>query len=137
MEDGPEEAEGSYEYLGKVYRLAEIESERWSVFSGEKYQDVRVAVDGPAVEPWPHHSCVLAGDEASPGDATTDDWHAALELLADVFFGVDVVAGVAVFHLHSVQHVSNIAKCGVRLYCNVFEAVSFGIEPRELQLSRG
>jgi hypothetical protein len=41
MEDGPEFAEGSYEFGGTTCRLAEVESQVWRVYEG----DTHLAVD--------------------------------------------------------------------------------------------
>lgn len=46
MQDGPEEAEGTYEHAGHSYRLREEESEKWRVFDGDRYLGVLIAVRG-------------------------------------------------------------------------------------------
>lgn len=45
MENGPEAAEGTYEYAGHRYRLREEESEKWRVFDGDRYLGVVIAVE--------------------------------------------------------------------------------------------
>lgn len=82
MEDGPEAAEGSYEYAGVTYRLDERDSERWRVSDpAGNYLGVLVTTYDVAGEPWPHYTCTLAGDEDTVNAATTDDWRAALDHL--------------------------------------------------------
>ncbi|MBT2501676.1 hypothetical protein [Curtobacterium sp. ISL-83] len=82
MEDGPESAEGSYEYEGKSYRLAEVDSEQWRVYDGDTYLGVVVQTDATAAEPWMHYASKPPGYE---GDdlPTTDDWRAALRRLIE------------------------------------------------------
>jgi hypothetical protein len=48
IEDGPESAEGRYEYGDKVYRLEERESETWSVFGGPRL--IGTLITTPAVD---------------------------------------------------------------------------------------
>jgi hypothetical protein len=83
MEDGPEEADGAYEYSGKTYRLDEADSEVWSVYDGDTYLGV-VRVAGPVEgEPGPHYVAKLVGEEHDPDTDVTDDWRSALEWLLD------------------------------------------------------
>ena len=81
MEDGPEHAEGSYEYNGRVYRLAETVSERWSVYDGGRHLGDVVAVPGTQ-ESGPEYTIDLAGE--SVDEPATDDWQRALETLIDM-----------------------------------------------------
>lgn len=82
MEDGPEAAEGSYEYNGATYGLEERDSERWRVTGPDgKYLGVLVTTYDVVDEPWPHYTCSVAGEEDTVSDATTDDWRAALDHL--------------------------------------------------------
>lgn len=82
MEDGPEAAEGSYEYQGHAYRLEEVESEQWRVYVGDTYLGVVIQTDATSQEPWMHYASKQAGDEDT-AVPTTDDWHAALRHLID------------------------------------------------------
>jgi hypothetical protein len=82
MEDGPEAAEGTYEFDGKSYRLAEVESEKWRVYDGDTYLGVVVQSDATSAETWMHYASHCAGDE-SHDVPTTDDWHAALRHLIE------------------------------------------------------
>jgi hypothetical protein len=82
MEDGPEAAEGSYEYAGVTYKLEERDSEQWRVTdSNGKYLGVLVTSYDVVDEPWPHYTCKIAGEEDTVSDATTDDWRSALDHL--------------------------------------------------------
>jgi hypothetical protein len=81
MEDGPEEAESRYEYNGRVYRLAERESERWEVFDGETYLGVLIALKGAGTT-GPVYTIDPAGADPQEKEAT-DDWRRALETLID------------------------------------------------------
>lgn len=82
MEDGPEAAEGRYEYDGAVFSLEERDSEQWRVSdSAGKYLGVLVTTYDVVDEPWPHYTCVLAGEEDTVSDVTTDDWRSALDHL--------------------------------------------------------
>lgn len=80
MEDGPEAAEGTYEYAGRSYRLREEESEKWRVFDGDRYLGVVIAVDGPD---GPEYTLDFAGEEDKYDEPTTDDWRLVLEYLID------------------------------------------------------
>jgi hypothetical protein len=83
MEDGPEAAEGVYEYAGKTYRLDERESEKWFVYEGEHYLGVVEQASGPVTREGPVYVAHAAGDEDLPDVEPTDDWHLALEYLID------------------------------------------------------
>ena len=80
MEDGPEAADGTYEYGDKQYRLEEQESEVWSVFDGTRLLGVLAATTGP--ERGPFYTVKLA-DEAEYRDEAIDDWEAALDYIID------------------------------------------------------
>jgi hypothetical protein len=80
MEDGPEFAEGAYEFDGKTYRLEERESEIWRVYDGDQYLGVVVREDPTSAEPWEHFAAKCPGEEDAPA-VFTDDWRAALEHL--------------------------------------------------------
>ncbi|TFW00189.1 hypothetical protein [Orlajensenia leifsoniae] len=81
--DGPEEAEGVYEYGGRVYRLEERDSERWTV-TADDGQDVGVlvALAGPGRN-GPEYTIDLPGEEGRVGEPSTDDWRRALQTLID------------------------------------------------------
>lgn len=83
MEDGPEEAEGTYEYGGFTYRLQEAASEVWSVYLDDVYLGVVRSAEPVEDEPGPHYSAHLAGEESEPDGEVTEDWRAALEFLID------------------------------------------------------
>jgi hypothetical protein len=82
MEDGPEEAEGSYDYVGQVYRLVEHDSEKWQVFLEDTYLGVLIATSGSR-ESGPEYTIDLAGEEGLVDEPATDDWRRALETLID------------------------------------------------------
>jgi hypothetical protein len=82
MEDGPEFAEGTYEYAGKTYRLEELESERWRVFDRDTYLGQVVAVKGTQ-ETGPLYTIDFAGEEDVYDEPATDDWRLVLEYLID------------------------------------------------------
>jgi hypothetical protein len=82
MEDAPEVAEGNYPYRGKVYRLVEGESERWSVFDGDIYLGVLVA-EASADRPDALYTLDFAGEEGEYDEPATDDWRLVLEYLID------------------------------------------------------
>ena len=63
MEDGPEFAEGSYDFAGKTYRLAEVDSQVWRVYDGDTYIGIVTETDATAAEPWPRYTEHSAGDE--------------------------------------------------------------------------
>lgn len=82
MEDGPEEANGSYKYNGKVYRLDERESHQWRVLDdGVHIGNVLEVLTTP-------ESGVLYSIEVADGQGrepeTTDDWQRAIETLIDL-----------------------------------------------------
>jgi len=81
MEDGPEAAEGSYEYLGKSYRLVEEDSERWKVYADGIYIGILIAAD---TDDGPEYTIDLAGEENKVDEPLTDDWRRALETLIDL-----------------------------------------------------
>lgn len=83
MEDGPEAADGRYEYSGKTYRLEERESEQWRVYDDDQYLGVVEVAAGPATREGPLYVCHPAGDETLPDVEPTDDWRIALEYLID------------------------------------------------------
>lgn len=85
MEDGPEAAEGHYDYAGKTYRLVEEESERWNVFADGVYLGVLAAADGERQGPL--YTFDLAGEEGGRDEPATDDWRRGLETLIDVAQG--------------------------------------------------
>lgn len=85
MEDGPEEAEGSYEYGGKTFRLVEEESERWQVFGDGVYLGIIAAADGDREGPL--YTFDLAGEEGMRDEPATDDWRRVLETLIDTAQG--------------------------------------------------
>lgn len=80
MEDGPEFAEGTYEYGGKTYRLEERESERWRVYDGDIYLGQVVAVKGTQGT-GPEYTIDFAGEEDVYDEPATDDWRLVLEYL--------------------------------------------------------
>lgn len=83
MEDGPEGAEGRYDYAGKTYSLEERESEVWRVTDGERYVGDLVAHGGAHTEGGATYVPRLADaprDEVLPA---IDDWQAALEWMID------------------------------------------------------
>jgi hypothetical protein len=82
MEDGPEEAEGTYEYAGKAYKLVERDSEKWQVFDGDHYLGQVVAVPGDD-ESGPQYTLDFAGEEDTYDEPATDDWRLVLEYLID------------------------------------------------------
>jgi hypothetical protein len=83
MEDGPEAAEGIYDYAGKTYRLEERDSEQWSVFDGDTYLGVVERADGVPSREGPVYVAHAAGEEKLPDVEPTDDWQLALEYLID------------------------------------------------------
>jgi hypothetical protein len=80
MEDGPEQAEGSYDYAGKTFRLDEVESEKWRVFDGDTYLGVVIAVAG---SDGPEYTIDFAGEEGQYDEPANDDWQRVLEYLID------------------------------------------------------
>jgi hypothetical protein len=83
MEDGPEDAEGSFAYAGKTYRLEERDSEVWRVYDGDQYLGDVIAVTGISDRGGPTYLARCDGDDAVEGAPTTDDWRSALEYLID------------------------------------------------------
>ncbi|MCU1584062.1 MAG: hypothetical protein JWM49_618 [Microbacteriaceae bacterium] len=81
MEDGPESAEGRYEYGDKVYRLEERESETWSVFEGARLIGTLIAT--PAVDERGPLYTVRLDHEGATVSESIDDWEAALDYLID------------------------------------------------------
>ncbi len=79
MEDGPENAEGSYDYAGKTYRLEERDSELWRVYEGDQYLGDVVAVTGISDPGGPTYLARRNGEAVRDGAPTTDDWRSALE----------------------------------------------------------
>jgi hypothetical protein len=82
MEDGPEEAEGTYTYGDVSYTLKERESEVWTVLNGE---DVIGTVSAlPRVdERGPLYRVDVPG-ETETEDVPTTDWKAAVEYVIGV-----------------------------------------------------
>jgi hypothetical protein len=83
MEDGPEEAEGRYEYGGKTYRLEEQESEKWRVYDGDRYLGQVLLVQSQS-EAGFQYTIDLATEEGKVDEPATDDWQRALETLIDL-----------------------------------------------------
>jgi hypothetical protein len=81
MEDGPEEAEGRFDYNGRTYRLEEFESEKWKIYGDGVYLGQVVAVDGVD---GPEYTIDLAGEEGKVDEPSTDDWRRAVETLIDL-----------------------------------------------------
>ena len=82
MDDGPEEANGRYEYNGKTYRLDERDSHEWRVFDDGVHIGTVVELSTtPATG-------VLYTIEVADGEGreeeTTDDWTRAIETLIDI-----------------------------------------------------
>jgi hypothetical protein len=82
MEDGPEGTEGTYEYVGKTYRLEEFESEKWRVYDNGHYLGQVIAVPGTQ-ETGPEYTLDFAGEEDTYDEPATDDWRLVLEYLID------------------------------------------------------
>ena len=82
MEDGPEEANGTYEYNGKVFRLDERESHRWRVLDDGVHIgtviEVSTSPDAGVLY------TVQVADGRGPETETTDDWQRAIETLIDL-----------------------------------------------------
>jgi hypothetical protein len=81
MEDGPESAEGRYEYGDKTYRLEERESETWSVFEGARLIGTLIAT--AAVDERGPLYTVRLDHEGATVSESIDDWEAALDYLID------------------------------------------------------
>ena len=82
MEDGPELAEGSYEYNGKTYRLDERESERWRVLDDGVHIGSVIAVSRNETD-GVLYTIEVRGD-SGPQPDLTDDWARAIETLIDI-----------------------------------------------------
>jgi hypothetical protein len=82
MEDGPEFAEGAYEFGRTTYRLAEVESQVWRVYDGDTYLGIVTETEPTASERWPHYTAKCDGEEEADVPST-DDWRAALGHLID------------------------------------------------------
>lgn len=82
MEDGPEEANGSYEYNGKQYRLDERESHQWRVFDDGVHIGTVIEVS-TTPEAGVLYTIEVAGG-AGREQETTDDWQRAIETLVDL-----------------------------------------------------
>ena len=82
MEDGPEEANGSYDYTGRTFRLDERDSEEWRVFDAGVYIGTVRAVRGEGTT-GPQYTIDIAGD-GPVDEPATDDWRRALETLIDL-----------------------------------------------------
>lgn len=80
MEDGPEQAQGSYDYAGKTYRLVEAESEKWRVFDADTYLGTIIAVTG---DNGPEYTIDFAGEEGKYDEPASEDWRRVLEYLID------------------------------------------------------
>jgi hypothetical protein len=80
MEDGPEGAEGTYEFGGKSYKLVERDSEKWQVYDGDHYLGQVVALQGTQ-ETGPLYTLDFAGEEDEYDEPATDDWRLVLEYL--------------------------------------------------------
>jgi hypothetical protein len=83
MEDGPEDADGSYDYAGKRYRLEERDSEVWLVSDGDRYLGDLIAASPANAEGGPTYLARCVGEELDPEIAPSDDWHSVLEWLID------------------------------------------------------
>ena len=83
MEDGPEDAQGSYDYAGKTYRLEERDSEVWRVSDGDKYLGDVIAVTGISAPGGPTYLARCDGEDVMDGAPTTDDWRSAVQYLID------------------------------------------------------
>jgi hypothetical protein len=80
MEDGPEDAEGTYSYGANTYTLRERESEKWEVRApdGQLIGTVS-AVPGPD-RVGPLYAVEVPG-ETETEDVPTEDWRAAVEYI--------------------------------------------------------
>lgn len=78
MEDGPEQAGGSYEYAGKSYRLVERDSEKWRVSDGDRYLGQVVALPGTQ-KSGPEYTIDFADEEDEYDEPATDDWRLVLD----------------------------------------------------------
>ena len=82
MEDGPESAEGNYPYRDKIYRLVEVESERWQVLDADIYLGQIVAVSCRD-RSGPLYTIDFAGQEDQVDEPATEDWRRAVEVLIE------------------------------------------------------
>jgi hypothetical protein len=82
VEDGPEGAEGTYEYAGRTYRIEERDSERWRLYDGDHYVGQVIALPGTR-ETAPKYTPDSAGEEDKYDEPATDDWRLVLESLID------------------------------------------------------
>jgi hypothetical protein len=83
MEDGPEDAEGTYSYAGGQFRLEELESEQWTVGSEDGTRlGVLVALEGQDRD-GPQYVVEKFGEERLLGLDPSNDWRRALEYLID------------------------------------------------------
>lgn len=82
MEDGPEEANGSYSYSGKTYRLDERESHQWRVLDDGVHIGTVLEVS-TTPEAGVQYTIEVA-DGRGPEPETTDDWQRAIETLIDL-----------------------------------------------------
>ena len=84
MEDGPEDAEGVYEYGGQTYRLEEAASGIWSVYLDDTHLGVLRVAEPEADESGHHYTARVAGEEHDNDGEVMDDWRAALDLLIEI-----------------------------------------------------
>ena len=82
MEDGPEKANGSYEYAGRTFHLRENDRERWFVYDAGIHIGTLVARPGQQASV-PEYSIDIADGYGVVDEAVTDDWRRALETLID------------------------------------------------------
>ena len=82
MEDGPESANSTYEYNGKVYRLQERDSHQWRVLDDGVHIGTVLEVSTTP------DAGVLYTIDVADGEGreqeTTDDWSRAVETLIDL-----------------------------------------------------
>jgi len=83
MEDGPEDADGTYDYAGKTYRLEERDSEVWQVFDGDRHLGDLIAKGGPHTPGGPTYVPHCVGTDNSEELPPSDHWQAVLEWLVD------------------------------------------------------
>jgi hypothetical protein len=81
MEDGPEAAEGTYQYGEKTYNLDERQSEVWTVLDGKLLLGTVRAL--PAVDDRGPLYAVDVPGETETEDVPTDDWNSAVEYIID------------------------------------------------------
>jgi len=80
MEDGPEAADGTYEFDGLTYTLEERESEVWSVRTPEGVYVGDVVAEEVIGEAGPRYT-VRFSDDREPEAEYVEEWQAALEYL--------------------------------------------------------